>query len=161
MPLLSSTPLSRASTRRSAVTCDLQPEADFQHTVAGARALEADLVVLVDRQIDLRDGDVLLRVEVGDEFLVGEHALADDHALALVQPPSARAKRPAVDDDLRGAQVLDEDQVVVTVNEQPVVGRQVPEEHVGAPCPNRTSGIPAASPLLEHAGIAVSEELSW
>ena len=62
----------------------LQPEAHLQHALARAGALEAHLVVLVDGEENLRDGDVFLGVEVRDEFLVGQHALADDHALPLV-----------------------------------------------------------------------------
>ena len=72
----------------------LQPEAHLQHAVARAGALEGDLVVLVDGQIHLRDGDVFLGVEVRDEFLVGQHALADDHALPLVHA-AQRAALPA------------------------------------------------------------------
>ena len=101
---------------------DLQPEAHLQYALARAAALEADLVVLVDGEVDVRNGDVLLRVEIRDEFLVRQHALAGDDALPFVEPPEAAApERPAVDDHLPGAQVFDQDQIVVAVNEKSVV----------------------------------------
>ena len=61
---------------------DLEAEADFERTVARAAFLQLDFVVFGDRDEDVGQRDVFLRVEIKDEVLVGEHLFVDDDALS-------------------------------------------------------------------------------
>ena len=82
---------------------NFEPELHLEGALAGPRLFELDLVVGVDREIDLRERDILLGIEVVGEVLVREDLLAEDEPLARIDPAEfARTQRAAVDNDARG-----------------------------------------------------------
>src|SRR5262249_13348448 len=92
----------------------LEPEAHFQARLARTLLLELHLVVVVDREVNLREGDILLRVKVVGEVLVGEDLFAKDDALAGIHPAeSPRPERTPADDDALGTLVLEQNQIVI------------------------------------------------
>src|ERR1041384_1524513 len=89
-------------------------------TLFRTRALELHFIgVLVNAHENLRQRDVLLRVEIGREFLVGEELVADQDSLPGIDPakPSAQQRPAAHRDGLSGV-IFKQDEVVITKREQ-------------------------------------------
>ena len=63
---------------------NLQSESHLQNTVATPSPSDLHFVAIVQLKIDLRDGDVLLRVKVIREVLEGEHLLVEDDTLTCI-----------------------------------------------------------------------------
>ncbi len=111
----------------------LQAEGDFERGFARTRALQLHFVcVLVHAHEDLRQGNVFLRVEIGGELLVSEELVADKDALSGINPAETSAQeRPAPHRDRLAGVVLEQDQIVITKGEEPIIPAQTFQDHVG------------------------------
>ena len=108
----------------------LEPEGDLKIAVAAAGLLETDLLV-VDRHEDVGERHVPLRVEVEEQVLAGNDLFADEHPLAGIDAAEfARFEQSPLDDEALRGEVLQDDQVVVAVGEQPLVGRELAQGHI-------------------------------
>ena len=116
---------------------DLESEGHFERALARPRTFQFDLVgIFVHPHENLRERDVLLRVEVGREILEGENVIADENALPGIDPTkSAAGERPAAHRDALGAVVLEQNQVVITKGQQPVITGEAFERDVGISIP--------------------------
>ena len=111
---------------------DFQTERDFQGAFPRARALELHFIgVLVHAHENLRERDVFLRVEICGQLLVGEELVADQNPLARIDAAKTAAQeRPAADRDRLPGVILEQDQIVITKGEEPIVPGQALQGHV-------------------------------
>src|SRR5205085_4852726 len=78
---------------------DLETEGDFQRAFARTRAFQLHFVrILVYPDENLRERDVLLRVEIRRELLVGQELVANENSLAGINSAKTSTRqRPAAD----------------------------------------------------------------
>ena len=109
-----------------------QSERHFQRAFPRTRALELHFIgILVHAHKNLRQRDVLLRVEIRRQLLVGEKLIADQDALPGINPAKTAAqKRPAAHRNRLAGVVLEQDQIVITEGEQAIVPAQAFQGHV-------------------------------
>ena len=111
---------------------DFKSEFDFEHGFPAANPLQMDLVIIIDGEVDLREGDVFLGVEIVGEVLVGEHLLPEHDALARIDPAERPGPQgPASDHDSFRALVFEEDQVVVAERHQFFLRSEAAQTDVG------------------------------
>ena len=96
--------MSTASTSFKRRHLNPQSEGHLETGVSRAILLQAHLVILIDRDKDLRKRDVLSGVEIEDEILVREHLVIDQDPLAREDAAEvAVLQHPALHDQIPAA----------------------------------------------------------
>ena len=111
----------------------LQSESDFQRAFTCPRALQLHFVgVSIHPHENLRQRNVFLGVEILRQLLIAEHLIADQNALARINPAKTAARqRPATHRNILRAVIFQQNQIVIAKGQQPIVVAQAFQHHVG------------------------------
>src|SRR5262249_23677996 len=64
----------------------LETELELRIGIAARRFLELNLIIWRHLYVNLRQGDILFRIEIEQQILVADHSLIDQNALSWVDP---------------------------------------------------------------------------
>ncbi len=111
-----------------------QAKRDFQRTFARTRTLQSHFIrVPVYPDENLRQRDILLRVEILLQLLISQHMVANQNPLARINPAKAPAHQwPAADRHVLTAVILQQNQFVIAKREQAFVFRKTLQFHVAS-----------------------------
>ena len=134
----------------------LKAEPHLERAVAAARFFQRDFVVLVYAEINLRERDVLLRVEIIGEILISQHLLSEHNPLPGIDAAElAAGQRPAARDDRPGALIFEQNQILIAKGEQPLLGPEILQHHVRLAVVAEAKRFERRGSFLENARVGI------